>query len=125
MVVWTPSIPTQQLSPGLLQTPAVFSSLTAFVLNAQRDNSMSICKQAYEIWTNALTSLIRNSPPLRPYSSICLGPYGGPRGGGQFLMSKVPLYRCIRVATAGVFVFTEVWFSPVPESRTLNLDPTP
>jgi len=25
------------------------------------------------------TSLIRNTP-LRPYSSLCLGPYGGPRG---------------------------------------------
>ena len=31
------------------------------------------------------TSLIRNRPPLGPYSSICLGPYGGPRGGGGFL----------------------------------------
>ena len=28
------------------------------------------------------TSLIRNSPPPGTYSSICLGPYGGPRGGG-------------------------------------------
>jgi len=24
---------------------------------------------------------------------LCLGPYGGPRGGGLFLMSEVPLYR--------------------------------
>ena len=31
------------------------------------------------------TSLIRNTPLLGPYSSICLGPYGGPRGGGGFL----------------------------------------
>jgi len=27
------------------------------------------------------TSLIRNRPLLGPYSSICLGPYGGHRGG--------------------------------------------
>ena len=27
------------------------------------------------------TSLIRNSLPLGTYSSICLGPYGGPGGG--------------------------------------------
>ena len=26
------------------------------------------------------TSLIRNSPPVGTYSSICLGPYGGPGG---------------------------------------------
>jgi len=31
------------------------------------------------------TSLIRNSPPPGPYSSICLGPYGVPSGGGGFL----------------------------------------
>jgi len=31
------------------------------------------------------TSLIRNRPPLGLYSSICLGPYGIPRGGGGFL----------------------------------------
>ena len=37
-------------------------------------------------------SLIRNRPPLGPYSSIRLGPCGGPRGGGLFLMSEVPLY---------------------------------
>ena len=27
------------------------------------------------------------SPTVRP----CLGPYGGPRGGGLYLMSEVPL----------------------------------
>jgi len=39
------------------------------------------------------TSLIRNRPRLGPYNtcSICIGPYGGPRGGGRFLMSEVPL----------------------------------
>ena len=26
---------------------------------------------------------------LAPYISICLGPHGGPRGGGLFLMSEV------------------------------------
>ena len=36
-------------------------------------------------------SLIRNSPPLGTYSNICLGPYGGPGGGGRFLMSEEPL----------------------------------
>jgi len=36
------------------------------------------------------TSLLRNRPPLGTYSSI--GPSGGPRGGGRFLMSEVPLY---------------------------------
>ena len=38
------------------------------------------------------TSPISNSIPLGSYSSICLGPSGGPRGGGRFLMSEVPLY---------------------------------
>jgi len=36
------------------------------------------------------TSFIRNCPPLGPY--LYIGPYDGPRGGGQFLMSEVPLY---------------------------------
>ena len=31
------------------------------------------------------TSLIRKHLPVRTYSSICLGPNGGPRGGGGFL----------------------------------------
>ena len=31
------------------------------------------------------TSLIRNQSPVGPYSSIRLGPYGGPRGGCCFL----------------------------------------
>jgi len=35
------------------------------------------------------TSLIRNPPPV---VALGLGPYGGPRGGGLFLMSEVPLY---------------------------------
>ena len=38
------------------------------------------------------TSLIRNSLPLGTYSSMCLGPYDGPGGGGMFLMDEVPLY---------------------------------
>ena len=36
-------------------------------------------------------SPMRKSLPLRSYSSICLGPYGGPRGGGFFRVSEVPL----------------------------------
>jgi len=36
-------------------------------------------------------SLIRNDLPLGPYSRPMSGPYGGPRGGGLFLMSEVPL----------------------------------
>ena len=28
-----------------------------------------------------------------PTVGLCLGPYGGPREGGLFLMSEVPLYR--------------------------------
>ena len=40
------------------------------------------------------TSLIRNSPLLRPYSrTMPLETHGGPRGGGLFLMSKVPLHK--------------------------------
>ena len=38
------------------------------------------------------TLLIGTPPPIGSYSSICPGPYGGPMGGGQFLMSEVPLY---------------------------------
>jgi len=30
------------------------------------------------------TSLIKKRPPLGPYSSICLGPYGVPSGGGSY-----------------------------------------
>jgi len=36
------------------------------------------------------TSLIRNSAPLGPYSSICLGLYGVPSGGGCFLRARYP-----------------------------------
>ena len=43
------------------------------------------------------TSLIRNSLPLGIYSSICLGPYGVPGGGGSFLMSEVPPYHMVNV----------------------------
>jgi hypothetical protein len=32
------------------------------------------------------------APPWDPAVALCLGPYGGPRGGGRFLGSKVPLY---------------------------------
>ena len=39
------------------------------------------------------TLLMRNSLPPETYSSICRGPCGGPRGGGLFLMSEVPLYQ--------------------------------
>ena len=40
------------------------------------------------------TSLIKHPPLLRPYGrTIYLGSFGGPRGGGLFLMSEVPLYR--------------------------------
>ena len=38
------------------------------------------------------TSLIRKRLPLGPYSSICLGSYGGPKGGGSFLWAKHPCY---------------------------------
>jgi len=37
------------------------------------------------------TSLIRNRPPYDPTAGLCLGPCGGPSGGGSFLMSEVPL----------------------------------
>ena len=40
-----------------------------------------------------VTLLIRNSAPLGPYNrNMPLGPCGGSRGGGLFLMSEVPLY---------------------------------
>ena len=32
--------------------------------------------------------VVRNSVPLGPHSRKCLGPYGGPKGGGLFLMRK-------------------------------------
>ena len=37
-------------------------------------------------------SLIRKDTPQDPAVGICIGPYGGPRGGGRFLMSEVLLY---------------------------------
>ena len=37
------------------------------------------------------TSLIRNTPLLGPTVGLYLGSYGGPRGGGLFHMSEVPL----------------------------------
>jgi hypothetical protein len=36
------------------------------------------------------TSLIRNRLHSGPYRSICLGSYGGPRGGGSFLWAMFP-----------------------------------
>jgi hypothetical protein len=38
-------------------------------------------------------SLIRRRLPLGPATGICLEPCGGPRGGGVFFMSEVPLYQ--------------------------------
>ena len=75
------------------------------------------------IQTNLAT---KYPPPLRPRKTMtnapkaeswcaggipivgrCLGPYGFPRGGGRFLMSKVPLYGDARaggrVAAAGPY----------------------
>ena len=37
------------------------------------------------------TSLIRNRAPLGPYSSICLGPYCGPRGGTVSYERRTPV----------------------------------
>jgi len=34
------------------------------------------------------------APPCAPTVGLCLWPYGGPRGGGLFRMSEVPLYLC-------------------------------
>ena len=36
------------------------------------------------------TSLIRNTAPVGPYSSICPGPHGGPGGEGCFLRARYP-----------------------------------
>ena len=36
------------------------------------------------------TSLITNRPPPHATVGICLGPYGGPRGGGGFLWARYP-----------------------------------
>jgi len=30
--------------------------------------------------------------PVRPYMTLCLGPYGGRRGDGRSVMSEVPMY---------------------------------
>jgi len=49
---------------------------------------MPNCLDMGEYWG---TSLIRNCN-LPSTVGLCLGPYGGPRGGGVFLMSEVPLY---------------------------------
>ena len=57
------------------------------------------------------TSIIRNSAPLGTYSSICLEPYGGPRGGavsherGAPVRAPKPLYVCRNGIS---------WFSPCP-----------
>ena len=32
----------------------------------------------------------KSAPPEDPTVGLCLGHYGGPRGGGGFLMSKIP-----------------------------------
>ena len=37
------------------------------------------------------------SPGLMPTVALCLGPYGGPRRGGLFLMSEVTLAPCLGV----------------------------
>ena len=41
------------------------------------------------------TSRIRNSAPLGPYSRTLHRALKWPLGGGLFLMSEVPLYRCV------------------------------
>ena len=35
-------------------------------------------------------SLIRPPPPPDPTVGICLGPFGGPKGGGGFLSARYP-----------------------------------
>jgi len=48
---------------------------------------LRICQNVYRG-----TSLIINRTPLGPYSTMMLRALWWPRGGGQFLMSEVPLY---------------------------------
>ena len=57
------------------------------------------------------TSFIRNSALLGTYGRTpCLGPYGGPRGGGLFLMSEVPLYSKVTTRTCTLYVGFAVQF---------------
>ena len=64
-------------------------------VNATPRNRMSFVR----VFVEDNRSLVRlqgylahqKNPPIGPYSSICLGSYGGPRGGGV-LVSEVPLY---------------------------------
>jgi len=66
-------------------------------VNKKKKNGLSLyCPREYATDSNVSgryrgTSLIRNCLPLGTYSSICLGPYGGPWGGWGGLMSEVPL----------------------------------
>ena len=46
-----------------------------------------------------------NLPPYDPTVALCLGLYGGPRGGGRFLMREVPLYARVLGVRAAVSRF--------------------
>ena len=57
------------------------------------------------------TSLIRNTPPVGPYSSRMPRVLGGSQGGGLFLMSEVPLYPC-NAKTAAIYATTTETLRP-------------
>ena len=66
--------------------------LIYFCISGQaREEAVSPCSWVRCFLAYRGTSVIRNSAPLEdPTVGKCLGPYGGPKGGGCFLGARYP-----------------------------------
>ena len=75
------------LLPPIWEDEARFrATVDVFLLRTLRVDSRIVSQPEYRG-----TSLVRNTPLLGPAVGLCLGPHGGPREGGKFLMCEVPL----------------------------------
>ena len=52
------------------------------------------CPNVSGFGSRGRTWIIRNSAPLGPCSGLCLGPYGGPKGGGAVFYERAPASMC-------------------------------
>jgi len=73
------------LGIGILQGPMV----VRFLVSEVTLQGSSLQKQCVPLRTGVPRSK-ETTPPSDPTVGSCIGPHGGPRGGGQFFMSEVP-----------------------------------
>ena len=63
-------------------------------------------------------SLVRNRVPLGPYSSICLGPYGGPKRAGGSCERGTPVQG--QTSKTNARCTTQSYNEPLPCNSTLQ-----